>query len=296
MANDLIDNALVIQFSDHVHVLAQQMESRMRPFVEVRPMTGDTYAYDGLGPVEASPVVGRQQPVTFSDINHLRRQIARQRFALTLPIDAADVRGMLQNPQGEYAKACVRAMARVFDRVVVGCLFSSVLTGRAMSTTVTAANDGVTTVTATAGLTYAKLIEINKNFMDNDVGNDVPEQIVMGFAGNEYSALMQEVELVNDLYSQHYAIDKGRMAEAAGIKLVPFAANAPKPILPVASSVRACFAMSTRGCCVGMSKEFSLKVEPRPDLIEVTQVQIIFDLGAVRTEGVLVQQVNTTAS
>ena len=296
MANDLIDNALVIQFSDHVHVLAQQMESRMRPFVEVRPMTGDTYAYDGLGPVEASPVVGRQQPVTFSDINHLRRQIARQRFALTLPIDAADVRGMLQNPQGEYAKACVRAMARVFDRVVVGCLFSSVLTGRAMSTTVTAANDGVTTVTATAGLTYAKLIEINKNFMDNDVGNDVPEQIVMGFAGNEYSALMQEVELVNDLYSQHYAIDKGRMAEAAGIKLVPFAANAPKPVLSVASSVRACFAMSTRGCCVGMSKEFSLKVEPRPDLIEVTQVQIIFDLGAVRTEGVLVQQVNTTAS
>ena len=296
MANDLIDNALVIQFSDHVHVLAQQMESRMRPFVEVRPMTGDTYAYDGLGPVEASPVVGRQQPVTFSDINHLRRQIARQRFALTLPIDAADVRGMLQNPQGEYAKACVRAMARVFDRVVVGCLFSSVLTGRAMSTTVTAANDGVTTVTATAGLTYAKLIEINKNFMDNDVGNDVPEQLVMGFAGNEYSALMQEVELVNDLYSQHYAIDKGRMAEAAGIKLVPFAANAPKPVLSVASSVRACFAMSTRGCCVGMSKEFSLKVEPRPDLIEVTQVQIVFDLGAVRMEGVLVQKVNTTAS
>jgi len=39
-----------------------------------------------------------------------------------------------------------------------------------------------------------------------------------------------------------------------------------------------------------------LKVEPRPDLIEVTQVQIVFDLGAVRTEGVLVQKVNTTAS
>lgn len=296
MAGELIDNALVIQFSDHVHVLSQQMESRLRPYVEVRPMTGETYAYDGLGPIEASPVVGRQQPVQFSDINHLRRQIARQRFALTLPIDAADVRGMLQNPQGEYAKACVRAMARVFDRVVTGAMFATVYTGRAMGTSVTASNDGVTTVTATGGLTYAKLIEINKNFMDADVGNDVPEQIVMGIAGNEYTSLMQEVELVNDLYSQHYAIDKGRMAEAAGIKLVPFAANAPKPVLSVASSVRACFAMSTRGICVGMSKEFSLKVEPRPDLIEVTQVQIIFDLGAVRTEGVLVQQVNTTAS
>jgi len=296
MAGELIDNALVVQFSDHVHVLAQQMESRLRPFVEVRPMSGETYAYDGLGPVEASPVVGRQQPVQFSDINHLRRQIARQRFALTLPIDAADVRGMLQNPQGEYAKACVRAMARVFDRVVVASMFATVYTGRTMGTAVTAANDGVLTVTATSGLTYAQLIAIRKNFMDNDVGNDVEETFVMGIAGNEYTSLMQEVELVNDLYSQHYAIDKGRMAEAAGIKLVPFAANAPKPALSVASSVRACFAMSTRGICVGMSKEFQLKVEPRPDLIEVTQVQIIFDLGAVRTEGALVQQVNTTAS
>ena len=296
MSADLIDNALVIQFSNQVHVLAQQMESRLRPYVEVRPMTGETYAYDGLGPIEASPVVGRQQPVTFSDINHLRRQISRQRFVLTLPIDAADVRGMLENPQGEYAKACVRAMARVFDRVVTSAEFATVYTGRTMGTSVTAANDGVTTVTATSGLTYAKLIEINKNFMDNDVGNDIPETIVMGICGNEYTSLMQEVELINDLYSQHYVVDKGRMAEAAGIKLIPFAANAPKPVLTVASSTRACFAMSTRGICVGMSKQFSLKVEPRPDLIEVTQVQIVFDLGAVRTEGVLVQKVNTTAS
>ena len=101
MAGELIDNALVIQFSAQVHVLAQQMESRLRPFVEVRPMSGETYAYDGLGPVEAAPVVGRQQPVQFSDINHLRRQIARQRFALTLPIDKADVAGLRRHPAAD---------------------------------------------------------------------------------------------------------------------------------------------------------------------------------------------------
>lgn len=298
MPNESVDNALVIQFSDSVHIAAQQIRARLRPFVEVKPMTGETFAYDGLGPIEASQVLGRIQPVQFSDINHLRRQIARQRFALTLPIDAADVRGMLQDPQSEYAKACVRAMERVFDRIVVGALFATVYTGRAMGTAVTAAADGVTTVTATAGLTYAKLLEINKNFIDADVGNDVPEKIVMGIAGNEYQSLMQEVELVNDLYSQHYAIDKGRMMSAAGIDLVQFAGGTSiaKPILNVTAGTRKCFAMSTRGVCVGMSKEFALKVEPRPDLIEVTQVQIVFDLGAVRTEGVLVQEVDTTAS
>ena len=296
MAADLIDNALIVEFSSYVHILAQQMEARLKPFVELRQMNGETYAYDGLGPVEAAPVVGRQQPVQFSDINHLRRQIARQRFALTLPIDAADVRGTLQSPQGEYAKACVRAMARVFDRVVVASLFATVYTGRTMGTAVTAANDGVVTVTATSGLTYAQLISIRKNFMDNEIGNDIKETFVMGIAGNEYTSLMQEVELINDLYSQHYVVDKGEMAEAAGIKLIPFGAAVAKPVLNVSSSTRNCFVMSTRGCCVALSKDVTLRVEPRPDLIEVMQVQMIYDLGAVRTEGPLVQQVNTTAS
>ncbi len=298
MALSQIDNALIIQFSDSVHQQAQQTVARLRPHVEVKPMTGETFAYDGLGSIEASQIQGRSQPVVFSDINHLRRQIARQRFGLTLPIDAADVRGMLENPQNEYAKACVRAMDRVFDRIVVGALFATVYTGRTMGTTVTAAADGVITVNATAGLTYAKLIETNKNFIDADVGNDIPEKIVMGIAGSEYSALMQETELVDSLYSQHYAIDKGRMMSAAGIDLIQFAGGSviAQPVLQVTAGVRACFAMSTRGVCVGMSKEFALKVEPRPDLYETTQVQIVFDLGAVRTEGVLVQQVNTTPS
>jgi len=261
-------------------------------------IAGETFAYDGLGAIEATQIIGRQQPVVFQDINHLRRKIARQRFAITLPIDAADVRGMLLNPQGEYAQACARAMERVFDRIVVSCLFASVSTGRDMSTTVTFANDGGFTVTATAGLTYAKILTINQNFIDADVGNDMPEKIVMGIAGNEYTSLMQEVELISRDFSQQYAVDKGRLVNLVGIDLVQFAGGSTigNPILAVASAVRACFAMSSRAVCVGMSKEMSLKVEPRPDLIETTQVQIVFDLGAVRTEGVLVQKVNTTSS
>ena len=40
------------------------------------------------------------------------------------------------------------------------------------------------TVTATSGLTYAQLLSIRKNFMDNDVGNDVEETFVMGIAAS----------------------------------------------------------------------------------------------------------------
>lgn len=293
MANE-IDQHLITQFSDQVHVAAQQIKARLRPHVLIKPMKGEDFAYDGLGSVEAQELVGRHNPVAFSDIDHNRRKIARRRFVLTLPIDSADVRGMLLSPEGHYAQACVRAMERVFDRVVVECLFAAVLTGRSMGTSVTFANDGGATVTATAGLTYAKLLEINKGFIDDDIGNDMPENIVMGITGDEHSALMQEVELVSGDYSRQYAIDKGRMGEANGIQLIPFAANAVRPILSVSAGVRSCFAMASNGVCVGLSKEMGLSVKDRPDLVETSQVQVIFDLGATRTEGKRVKKVTTT--
>lgn len=295
MAGESIDNALVIQFSDMVHVQAQQIKARLRPHVSIKQMTGDVFAYDGIGSVEASEVLGRHQPVVFSDIEHKRRKISRRRFQVTLPIDASDVRGMLLNPQSDYAAACVRAMERVFDRIVVEGMFASVYTGRDFGTTVTFAADGGLTVNATAGLTYEKLLEINQNFIDNEVGNDSPENLVMGISGDEHTALMKETELISGDFSRQYVVDKGRIMTAAGLNLVHFAGAVTNPILDVNAGTRDCFAMSTRAMCVGMSKEMSLKVETRSDLIETTQVQIIFDLGAVRTEGILLQKVQTTA-
>lgn len=293
---DQIDTALVIQFSDSVHVAAQQSKARLRGAVQIKQMTGETFAYDGLGNVEASEVVGRHQLVDFGDINHLRRKIARRRFVLTLPVDSADVRGVLINPENEYAGACARAMERVFDRIVVEAMFAAVLTGRDMGTSVTYANDGGLTVDATSGLTYEKLLEITENFVDNEVGNESEEKIIFGLSGEECTALMGETELTSGDFTRQYAIEKGQLTMAAGLELVKFAGAIQNPILSDVANVRTNFAMSTRGMCVGMSKEMGLKIEPRPDLIETSQVQIVFDLGAVRTEGVLVQKVTTTST
>ena len=294
MAMESVDNALITQFSDAVHVAAQQIRARLRGSVSIKQMTGDIFAYDGLGSIEAAEVIGRHQPVAFSDIEHKRRKIARRRFVLTLPIDASDVRGMLLNPQSEYAAACARAMERVFDRIVVQAMFANVLTGRDMGTSVSFASDGGVTVNATAGLTYEKLLEIHQGFIDEEVGTDAPEKLLFGISGDEHTDLMSELELVSGDFSRQYAVDKGRLVMANGLDLVLFAGSVAQPILDVSAGVRSCFAMSTRAMCVGMSKEMGLKVEERPDLVETTQVQIVFDLGAVRTEGVLIQKVTTT--
>lgn len=290
-----IDTALITQFSDMVHAEAQQLQSRLKPYLMVKQMTGDVFAYDGLGRVDAREVSGRNVPATFDDITHNRRKIARKRYVVNLPIDASDVRGALLDPQGEYAKACAAAMMRQYDRVAAEAAFASVLTGRDFGTTVTASSDGVLTVNATGGLTYEKLLEIKQNFINGDVGLDANEKIFFAISGKEHTALMGETELVSGDFTRQFAVEKGQITNAIGMDIILFAGSAPLPILDVTGGVRSCIAASSRGICVGVSKEMAVKVQERNDLIETTQVQVIMDIGAVRTEGVLVQKVTTTA-
>jgi hypothetical protein len=290
-----IDQALITEFSDMVHHQAQQMQSRLKPYVKVQQMSGDIWAYDGLGRVEAREVTGRNVPATFDDIQHNRRKIARRRFVINLPIDASDVRGALLNPESEYAKSVAAGMLRQYDRVIYQASFADVLTGRDFATTVTAATDGVVTVDATAGLTYEKLLEIRQNFYDKDVGVDDNEQIYLTVGGREHTNLMSEVELTSGDFTRNFVVEKGKIASALGMDLVMLASSVQSPIIPASGGERQLLAASNRGIVLGVSKEMSIKIEPRNDLIETTQVQVICEIGAVRSEGVLVQKVRVTA-
>jgi hypothetical protein len=289
-----IDRNLIIQFSDMMHVKAQQLRARLRPFVKVKPMSGDIFAYDGLGQVEAREVTGRVQPTVFDDIEHLRRKISRRRFVVTLPIDDMDVRGLLTDPEGEYAAAVTRAMERVFDKVGIQAMFATVYTGRDFETSVTFATDGGQTVTATAGLTYEKLLEINQNWVNYEVGNDVPIRKTFGITGTEETALMKETELISGDFVRSFSVENGEMTRAAGLQLLKYGASVANPLLAVAAGVRSCFALAENGLCYGLSKEFKISIQDRPDYVDTKQVQIIGILGAVRTEGILIQQVTTT--
>ena len=293
MANE-IDTALITQFSDMVHVRAQQMKSRLRQHFAIRKMTGDVWAYDGIGIVEATEQNERISETKFNSVEWNRRKISRRRFTITLPIDSSDVRAMLTNPQNDYSGVCIRAIERVFDRVGIQAMFASVSTGRDFSTTTTAATDGVITVDATAGLTYEKMVEVRRRFVNNEVGNDMPESFLFLCTGDEEAALMQETALINSLYTRQSVVDKGELTHAVGFELVKYGGSVLYPMISVSSGVRANIACSTRALVYGMSLDLNLKIQERPDLIETTQVQAIIQLGAVRTEGALAQQVSAT--
>lgn len=295
MAIMSIDSALVTQFSDMVHIEAQQMQARLKPYVKYKPMTGDRWAFDRLGEAEDREVTGRNVPIVFDDINHTRRLIPRKRFHIALPIDDYDKLGMLVDPGSEYVKLVTMAMYRRMDRVITEAALASVQTGRDFENTVSAAADGVLTVDGTTALTYADLLEINRNFTDNEVGNDYPIKKALLMSGDEEEDLMAETELTSGDFSRDYAIERGELMRGAGLDFVKFGAAVANPVLKVESSVRKCIAMAEGGVCVGVSKDIDIRIQERPDLVDTYQVVASYYLGAVRTEGKLIQLVNTTA-
>ncbi len=291
-----VDKALITQFSDMVHNEAQQLTARLRPYAIIKKMDGDNMAYDGLGAVESRELTGRYNKTVFADIEHSRRKIARRRFEVTLPIDAHDVEGMLLDPHGEYAKAVVAAMERRFDRVIMEAAFADVLAGREFGSTVTFDSESLT-VDATGGLTYEKLLEIEENFTNNEVGTEMPVQKLLTISGGEHTALMGESELTSGDFTRQFAIEKGQMVNAAGYNLIKYGASVNNPILPLnaGGTERFLLAAAERAFCVGIGKEIDIQIKDRPDYVDVKQVQAIFTLGAVRTEGKLVQKVRVTA-
>lgn len=295
--NGTQDTTRVIDFSERVHVEAQQMLSRIKDKAEIRYFKGKEMAYDGLGTIEAVEANGRFAELDFADLEHKRRQIVPKRYQCTLAIDGKDQMEALFNIENAYEKQVAAAMVRQFDRVGMQALTADINTGESFQTPVTAAADGVETVDATAGLTYDKLLEIDEKFIDQDLGLDMDSfKKCLAITGKEHTDLMKEIELISGDYSRDFAVEKGRIQRAAGFDLIKYAAGATTPVLTEGTPAgqRTCVAWVEGALVYGMQADFEIEIRPLPNYVDVTAVIITGTFGAVRTEGARVVQVQTT--
>ncbi len=290
-----VDTALAIQFADQVHTNGQQMKTRTRDLVRVTPLSTHDKTVETLGSLEAIEITSRHQKTQGQDIVHGRRRLRMREFRCTIYLDNKDEVGVLIDPERNYSAAVARAMYRQFDRIVAEAALATVFTGRDMTTSTSFSSDGGSTVTATSGLTYEKLLEIGRNFMDYEIGTEMEEKMSLLLTGEEHTDLMQETELTSGDFTRQFAIEKGKIVNAAGLDLVHFGGLVSNPILAVdGSNIRSCIALASDGVEVGLAKDAEVYVDIRADLNRAKQVQACLMLGAVRKEGARVQAVTTT--
>lgn len=295
-----IDTAQVIQFSSQVDVAVQQMKPRLKPHVQMTKVTGRDATHEGMGTIEMIEVTSRHQKTVGQDVASTRRRIRMREFRATVYLDKFDELTTIIGPNSKYAQVLAYAAMRKFDALVVEAALASVYTGKDMTTVVTAAADGVITVDATSGLTRAKSDEIQENFINNDVTTD-DETVPVLFlgTGDEHTQLKGEVEFTSSDFVNNKPFASGRLKEFDGMNLVLYGHKTNgNNILQSTGSTRKCVAMTGGGMQyaveVGMLQDVGIQVDPRPDLNNLTQLQASLFMGATRTQGARVQQVNTT--
>lgn len=290
-----VDAVLISQFSDMLHVEAQQTKSRVMGQVRIQSVKGENFFYDGLNKLGARIDNGRNPLSNPQNPQFNRRKMTRSRIIAEVAIDQRDIRDMMSDPKGSLAVACVSAIHREVDRLGVAAALASVGTGVDGSTVVSFASDGGLTINATGGMTYEILRQISRKFYNREVGLENGEKLLFLCTADEHDDLLGEVELISSDYTSQMVVDNGRLARAFGIDITMFGAAVDSPILPVASTTRDCIAMSNRGIIYGLSSDIKVNVIPNhPKYVETDVIQVTMDLGAVRTEGVLVQKVQTT--
>lgn len=131
--------------------------------------------------------------------------------------------------------------------------------------------------------------------MDYEIGTEMEEKLSLLITGEEHTDFMQESELTSGDFTRQFAVEKGRIVNGSGIDFVQFGGKVSNPILSVsAGNVRSCIALAENGIQVGLAKDAEVYVDIRPDLNRAKQVQAVLMLGAVRKEGVRVQEFQTT--
>lgn len=295
-----IDDAQVIQFSSQVDVAVQQMKPRLKPHVAMQKVTGRDATHEGMGTIEMVEITSRHQKTVGQDVASTRRRIRMREFRATVYLDKFDELTTIIGPNSKYAQVLAYSAMRKFDALVVEAALAPVYTGRDMTTVVSAAADGVLTVDATSGLTREKVDEIQENFINNDVTTDdesVPVMFLM--SGDEHTQLKGEVQFTSQDYVNEKPFASGRLKNVDGMNVVLYGHKTNgNNILGTTGSTRKCIAMTGGGMQyaveVGMLQDVGISVATRHDLNDLTQVQASLFMGATRTQGARVQQVNTT--
>lgn len=295
MSWDSISESFREQFIDQFYVKTQKMTSDLSEYVEWQPVeNAEEWVYNELDSVTSIERTGRAQDIVSGSTEHTVRKLTKKTWSISLDIDQKDVRSMIANPIPKYVELCVAEMNDRIDRTVIEAAEANVITSKDGGTIITAAQDGVETVDATAGFTYEKILEMNKNFTNKDVKRRWKD-FAMVVTGDEEEKMLQESELTSGDFSRHYFVDQGSIASALGYKVLLQGADIQYPLLPVAAGVRSCYVFPKRAFYGKMPVSTKVDLKDISGMkYETYRLIVTLELGVVRKEGLLVQKITTT--
>lgn len=301
--NPSIDQGALLNFQDSFYQLAQQTKSKLQATgaIDFVSAEGKTTNMARIGRIELTEVNTRNPDKQFGDYSIDNRQFQKRRFTKTITIDSKyDINEMLKDPTSDILTQLSNAKERVIDRIAIACAVGPVSVGApdAAQSTITAAQDGVVTIDATAGVTYQTVMAGTENFINNDVPMDVWTGSTLCITGRENTNLMNEVEFINNQYMTSLPQD-GVISKAGAFYIALFAGSTNggvqviNPILPEGLTTRQCVLLAPKSIIMAMELAL-LDVQRSSTKVNSWDLTIDFWINGMRAEGAKVQIITTT--
>jgi hypothetical protein len=273
----------VNQYNANVHVLGQQMVSRLEGTVRVeRGIVGQAKAVERIGASNAYDIVSRHADTQYVNTPHSRRWLDLQDKAWADLVDELDKIKMLADPTSEYPRIGNAALNRAKDAVIYTAARGTARTASGTQVLPSAQKVAV----ASTGLTVAKLLATKEIFDAAEVGLEqgmsvtgqaVPARtVVCDTAG--ISDLLNTTEVKSSDYNTVKALAEGKVDDFLGFKFVRYEQ------LASASTTKYAIAYARECVCLGIGADIMSSLDKMPGKNLAVQVYLRMSLGAVRVE------------
>lgn len=252
-----ITNAFEKKYSDDVHHLASQMESKLMGKTRLHRNVGSsTYDFHRLaGLTAAARAAGSSAEVTGLDAASTVVTATLADWEVPIYAQRFDQLKTSVDQVKEYQIETVAAINRRIDDTII-----------------TALNAATTTLPTTAGgLTYAKLVEAVKFFNDNEVPS---EDRVFVLSPKALSDALGITQLTSSDFLQVQAVLNGGIGQAMGMSWIL------STRLPLVTTNRTCFVFHKKAIGVAMGKDVSTEINYIPQRVS-TLINTTVSLGAV---------------
>lgn len=277
-----IETSWVYKYKDDIEHELQQKMAKFRGAISEQACSGE-----GLRPVM------RVGPATVSERTTRFQTMTPQELALTArwvepttykvdPILEDNIDKVRNGVEftSSYAQAAAQGINRQIDDLIIAAMYATAKTGKNGSDTTTAVFDttNMRVATGSVGLTVAKLREMQRRFLEQEVDLDA-EMPWCAISPKQNDNLLADIQVTSrDFNGGTPTLKEGRIDSFMGFKFL--ISNR----LPTSSaSTRRCFCWVPSGMMLGMWANMNTSITTRNDLEGLpTQVYAEIQMGATR--------------
>jgi hypothetical protein len=277
--------SFVQQFSANVHLLAEQRYSRLRGCVMVEPVTGESWAVETMGGVDApNQVTTRHGDTPLNSTPHARRWGYISDYDVADLIDKPDRAKLLIDPTSYYTMRHAGTMGRGVDDAIIAAATGAASTGHTGTGSASLSGNQVI-ADGSVGLTIDKLMQAKQVLDQNEVDEFYTRYWAL--SAKQLRDLLNDDKVTSADFNVVQALVQGKVDTFMGFKFV----RTERLAVPSAS-VRRNFAWAQQGIRLGIQAEPSSSVDKRPDKRNSMQIYTAGSWGAVRVEDKMVVQVD----